>query len=122
MGTGINRIKKAFRDNNLPDPIFRYDSFFRVIFKRKDLLFSFRNRFRLEENPSKRMADILERLFNGEKIDVNEVSRIYSVSNRTIRNDLKKLSRLDLIRSTGTSKNKMYDITALGNRFVSENI
>ena len=28
MGTGINRIKKVFRDNNLPDPIFQYDSFF----------------------------------------------------------------------------------------------
>ena len=122
MGTGINRIKKVFRDNNLPDPIFKYDSFFRVTFKRKDLMFSFRNEYKIEENPAIRMTDILEKLYKRQKVDVNEISKKHSVSDRTIRNDLEKLSELELIQSSGISKDKVYQITAKGDEFTSENI
>ena len=122
MGTGINRIKKVFNDNNLPAPIFKYDSFFRVIFKRKDLLFAFSIQYKIDDAPAKRMTDLLEKLFKRQRIDVNEISKIHSVSDRTIRNDLEKLSELELVRSGGTSKDKTYEITAKGDQFVSENI
>ncbi len=121
MGTGINRIKKSFQDYNLPEPIFKYDTFFTVTLKRKDLLFAFRNNFRIDEVQSKRMVNILHRLYMREKIDVNIISKTHSVTDRTIRNDLEKLSELELIKPKGVTKDKIYEITAKGEEFVSDN-
>ena len=121
MGTGINRIKKSFKDSNLPEPIFKYDTFFTVIFKRRDLLFAFRNKYKIDETQSKRMIDILNRLYKRDKIDVNIISKEHLVTDRTIRNDLEKLSELELIRPQGVTKDKIYEITAKGDEFVSDN-
>ena len=85
-------------------------------------MFSFRNEYKIEENPAIRMTDILEKLYKRQKVDVNEISKKHSVSDRTIRNDLEKLSELELIQSSGISKDKVYQITAKGDEFTSENI
>lgn len=122
MGTGINRIKKSFADNNLPEPIFKFDTFFTVTFKRKDLLFAFKNKFNLDEAPSKRMVDLLYKLYQRQKIDVNVIAKSHTVSDRTIRNDLDKLSELELINSQGASKDRTYKITGKGDVFVSDNV
>lgn len=121
MGTGINRIKKSFQDYNLPEPIFKYDTFFTVIFKRKDLLFAFRNKYKIDEPQSKRMIDVLYKLYKRNKIDVNIISKEHLVTDRTIRTDLEKLSELELIKPQGVTKDKIYEITAKGDEFVSDN-
>ena len=122
MGTGINRIKKAFQDNNLPEPVFKYDTFFTVIFKRKDLLFAFRNKFNTDEMPSKRMVDLLFNLHIRQSINVIDIAKKHSVSDRTIRTDLENLSELGLVNLKGTSKDRTYEITAKGDEFVAENV
>ena len=40
MGTGINRMRELLAANNLPEPEFVYDTFFRVTIKRYDLVFT----------------------------------------------------------------------------------
>lgn len=122
MGTGINRIKKLFEENNLPQPVFKYDTFFTVIFKRKDLLFAFRNKFKIDETQSKRMVDLLSNFYVRQSIDVIDIAKKHSVSDRTVRTDLEKLSEFGLVKFKGTSKNRTYEITAQGDEFVADNI
>ncbi|HET54502.1 MAG TPA: DeoR family transcriptional regulator, partial [Ignavibacteria bacterium] len=121
MGTGINRIKSAFKKENLPDPIFEYNTFFKVIFKRKDIVFAFQKKFDVNKVLAERMTNILTILYRDKNIDIKEVAEIHNVSDRTIRNDLKKLFDLELVLTTGKSKSKKYFITIKGEDFVSEN-
>lgn len=122
MGTGINRIKKLFEENNLPQPVFKYDTFFTVILKRKDLLYAFRNKFKIDEAQSKRMIDLLSNFYVRQSINVSDIAKKHSVSDRTIRTDLEKLSEFGLVKIKGTSKDRTYEITAQGDEFVADNI
>jgi ATP-dependent DNA helicase RecG len=122
MGTGINRIKKLFEENSLPDPVFKYDTFFTVILKRKDMIFAFRNKFKTDETQSKRMVALLSNLYLRQIINVTGLAKKHSVSDRTIRTDLEKLSELGLIKLKGTSKDRTYEITARGDEFVADNM
>jgi len=121
MGTGINRIRKSFIDYGLPEPLFKYDSFFNVVFKRKDLLNAFNHKYNKFSTQSIRMVDILQQLYKRLKIDVKELASKHKVSDRTIRTDLETLSSLGLINTQGKAKDKTYNINASGDDFVATN-
>ena len=68
MGTGINRIRKSFIDYGLSEPVFRYDTFFHVVYKRRDLLNAFNLTYNKSSSQSvKNGVDILQQLYKNDK-------------------------------------------------------
>ena len=113
LGTGVPRIRQAMAEAELPEPEFDFNDFFTIILRRYNIKAEIRKELKLNEYKAARVALILQRL-NDNAFNVEEVALETVSTSRTIRNDMDFLAKKGWITSSGTTKGRQYEISALG--------
>ena len=109
VGTGTNKIIQWCKEWGLPEPEFEYTgTSLVVIFRKSRLTEEYLNT--LDFNDRQKKA--LEFLRKHKRITSKEYAELFGVTDRTARNDLRKLVNKKVIRRTGTSDKTSHYILA----------
>ena len=92
MGTGINKIKRLCKENGNQEPIFEFDSFYTVIFKR------IKGGIKVDE------GILLNIIFKNPGKRTNELAEILETPQRTVEKWIKKLRDGNKIIYKGSNK------------------
>jgi len=103
-GGGIQKMQSASADAGIPEPVFREDQGFSVIF-RKDV---FNRGYLVREGLSERQISAVLYARENEKITNAEYQRIADVSAATARRDLKNLVDRNILKMMGVRKGIYY--------------
>jgi len=123
VGTGINRIRNEMRGAGLAEPVFRWNGFFRVTFRRE--FYGERKRGMMEEaeipegapitrRDNLRLNKILELIYKGKIQRRPDIEEIFSVSFATAQRDIAILKNQGLIDFEGAPKTGRYILTEKG--------
>jgi ATP-dependent DNA helicase RecG len=106
MGTGIRRMKNAAYEANVAEPEFELSGFFKVIFKRNELvsdnITDKKSRNVSDKKRDVRQGKLLELLRQNGTITVNTLAVTLKVSERTILRDLETLRNQERIKRIGS--------------------
>jgi ATP-dependent DNA helicase RecG len=91
MGTGIQRMKNAMADRNLPEPEFDFEGFFIVTLYRNEKLVQRIADFNDEHEENGLEDKIIELMLMDSRITIASLSEILNKSTRTVERHLKKL-------------------------------
>ena len=103
MGTGINKIRALIKDAGLPEPVFEFNGFFTVIFKRVKP-----EKAKLLLNPRQEKA--LEYIKEKGSITRQEYERLLNVSERTALRDLNDLVSREILIMRGKGPATVYTL------------
>jgi len=114
MGTGINRIKNAMKSSNLPVPEFKFyeHSFYTILFDRTRLTIPGKD---LQKDLEKDLQKDLEKLNANQRkiiteirknqhITQKELSKIVGINEKNIRNNIRKLKNMGILKRVGPDK------------------
>jgi predicted HTH transcriptional regulator len=104
MGTGISRIKNALAAAGEPKPVFKFDSFFTVTFKRTAQETAASAQETAQEN-------IISVIRKNPNITRNEIARELNTTPDKIKHLLVKLTKLHRIQHIGATKKGYWQIT-----------
>ncbi len=120
MGTGINRMKKSMKISNLPPPEFKFyeHSFYTNLFDKTKLEISEKD---LGKDLEKDLEKDLGRLNKNQKkiileirknkyITQKELSKIIGINEKNIRNNIRTLKNLGIIRRIGPDKGGYWEL------------
>ena len=120
MGTGINRIKNAMKSSNLPPPKFEFyeHSFYTTLndktkFKRpeKDLRKDLEKDLRKDlKKLNINQRKIITEIKKNQYITQKELSKIIGINEKNIRNNIRKLKDLGIIKRVGPDKGGYWEI------------
>jgi len=99
MGTGISRIKNALTAAGEPEPIFSFDSFFTVTFKRV-----------AQETTDSAQEKILSAIRKNPNITRNEIAKVLNATPDSIKHLLVKLTKSNRIQHIGPTKKGYWQI------------
>ena len=112
LGTGIYRMRQEMIKAELPEPVFSFDGFFTIAFNRvhkpeKAIAVSLNvGTKRLE-----RIMYLLRQLQVSKDLDISKTADRFNVHAKNIRNDLLLLDEKGWIISTGTTRNRTYQLS-----------
>ncbi len=106
MGTGIMRMRKAMKEAGLEEPLFEYDGFFTVTFKRPVAL----NKIRLEENITELEKAILNLMMKDNRTTLEIISQELSKSRKTVQRHIKILEEMGIVAREGSKKKGYWKI------------
>jgi len=105
MGTGINKMKKAMKKADLPEPEFDTNSHFQITLQRKKQ----KKSIELPETElNKRQEKALEYLEEHGKITNREYREINDVPRQTAKRDLSDLVKKEILKQKGKGKGTYY--------------
>ena len=120
MGTGINRIKKALKEANCPEPQFEYDTFFTLGFPRSISLVlpeksvgenvgktTQQTREKTSEKTSEKIIKLLK---TRENYTISELSKKVGVTTRSIERNLSNLQTSGKIKRIGPDKGGHWEV------------
>ena len=125
-GSGINRIKKALSEANLPEPQFLINSFYTIQFKRPgenvgiNVGVKFGVKFGVKGDRRERMVSILLGLYGGQPFNTPNLSEKFDIGTRTIEKDLSFLKSNNLIFFEGAAKTGKYTLTDKARKLIEE--
>ncbi len=99
MGTGINRIKQSLKKAGGPDPVFNFDSFFTVIFKRTQ-----EKTVESEKTVEKTVEKILDSISANPSMTINKLVEETGLSRRGVEWNLDKLKKEGKLERIGPDK------------------
>jgi ATP-dependent DNA helicase RecG len=99
MGTGINKIRKLCKDQNLSLPEFGYDNFFTITFKREGVS---------NEGLNNRHKLIIRAITDNPGINAKNLSETIQIPVSTLERDLKHLIERKIIERKGSKKTGGY--------------
>ena len=112
LGTGIYRMRQAMIKAELPEPVFSFDGFFTITFNRvhkpeKEIALS------LGVSPKRleRMMYLLRQLQAVINLDIPNTAERFNVHEKNVRKDLLLLEEKGWIISTGTTRNRAYQLS-----------
>ena len=109
VGTGTNKIIQWCKEWGLPEPEFEYTgSSLVVIFRKSKLTEEYLKTLDFNDRQNKAM----EFLRKHKKITSKEYAKLFGVTDRTARNDLRQLINKKVIRRAGTSDKTSHYILA----------
>jgi ATP-dependent DNA helicase RecG len=110
MGTGINRIKKAMKLSNLPNPEFKFyeHSFYANLFDRTIITGKEKD---LEKGFEKTVGKIILAIKKNPKITQKELETITGLKRRGIEWNIKKLKKEGRIKRVGPAKGGHWEVT-----------
>jgi len=107
LGTGINRIKQSVKELGKVDVEFSYNTFFTVTFRKKDY-FEKKVTEKVTEKVTGKVTEnqkkILENIAMNPHVTTRELSGIVGISDRKIKENIKKLKENGLLRRIGPAK------------------
>jgi ATP-dependent DNA helicase RecG len=114
-GTGIQRMRDGMRAAGLPEPIFRFSSFFTATFQKQSESEKIKAEI-LPVSPDRldRIYLLLRQLQGKNVVDLAAMSDQLNTSPRAIRRDLEMMQQQGWIVSVGTTSNKTYYLTEKG--------
>jgi len=110
MGTGINRIREAMDKDNLPAPEFKFyeHSFYTSLFDKTKLKIPEKDLQKdLEKDLEKlntNQRKIITEIRKNQYITQKELSKIVDINEKNIRNNIRKLKNLGIIKRVGPDK------------------
>lgn len=117
IGTGINRIKKAVAEHGKGGVEFFYSTFFTVVFEKKD-----QRKVGEKERVTKKVANrvtkkvtenqgqILKSIDKNPNITTKELSKIIGISDRKIKENIKKLKNAGFLKRIGPAKGGYWEV------------
>ncbi|MFQ5455352.1 MAG: ATP-binding protein [Nitrospirota bacterium] len=103
MGTGIKRMRNAMKSAGLPYPKIKTDSFFSITFQRPA--------YNLKDiKVTKNQETILVNMKSNPYITAKELSGIIGISDRKIKENIKKLKEIGLIKRVGSAKGGHWEV------------
>ncbi|MCD6247700.1 MAG: putative DNA binding domain-containing protein [Candidatus Diapherotrites archaeon] len=116
-GTGIMRIRESMKKYRLKPPIIEpHETWFSISFIRPDLQTeSYEQRManvpeNVPENVPKRLAQIITIMRANRNITVPRLARMFMVSEKTIKRDIKKLKEQGRIKRVGSAKGGYWEV------------
>jgi ATP-dependent DNA helicase RecG len=119
LGTGIPRIKQSMLEAGLPEPEFKFDSFFTVVLKRQ-IVAQISARLKMAPKRLEKMLYLLQQLQPGNRLDIAKAAAKYNVTGRSIRKELLFLEQLKLLHAKGSTTNRTYELTDEGKELVEK--
>jgi ATP-dependent DNA helicase RecG len=120
MGTGISRIKNALAAAGEPEPVFQFDSFFTVIFKRatqetvesaQETVESAQETVEsAQETVESAQENILSVIRKNPNITRNEIAKELNATPDSVKHNLVKLTKLHRIKHIGATKKGYWQI------------
>lgn len=111
LGTGINRIRKALKESNLPPPKFEYNhSFFVNLYDKTGVSGELAEKVteKVTKKVTKKVTEnqrkILDNISKNSSITVKELSKIVGISERKIKENTSKLKKKGLLKRIGPAK------------------
>ena len=108
IGTGINRIKESVKKHGKGTVEFIYDSSFKVIFRLKRILVEKVTK-KVTKKVTENQMKILENISNNPYITSRELAVIIGISDRKIKENIKKLKNANLLKRIGPAKGGHWD-------------
>lgn len=107
LGTGINRIKNAVKEHGKVSVKFSYSTFFTVVFK----LGGHRKvGDKVTEKVTENQSKILKSINKNPNITTKELSEIIGISDRKIKENIKKLKNAGFLLRIGPAKGGYWKI------------
>lgn len=114
VGSGIGRMRELMKNAGLKEPVFESDSFFRAIFCRNP-------EYALKKGPEKVTARVTEKVTENQQnilqaidrnrhITVVKLSGIVGISERKIKENIKKLKKRGFLKRIGPAKGGHWEI------------
>ena len=119
LGTGIPRIRQSMLQAGLPEPDFKFDSFFTVVLKRQ-IVAQISARLKMAPKRLEKMLYLLQQLQPGNQLDIAKAAAKYNVTGKSIRKDLLFLEQLKLLYAKGTTTDRTYELTDEGKELVEK--
>ena len=118
LGTGINKIKYLFKAYGLDDPVFEFDTFFTVIFKRKthDAIND-----AINDAIKNRLKEELTFIVSREGTTLASIMDAFKIKRATAQRDMKLLKEGNLIIFSGARRTGKYIITNHLNKLIQGN-
>jgi ATP-dependent DNA helicase RecG len=122
LGTGIPRIRQSMLEAGLPEPDFKFDSFFTVVLARPSEpptphLFG---ELTVPHEQLERMKFLLQQLVIANKLEVAAAAKKLGTTERTVRRDLMALNKMGWIGIEGSTRNRTYRLTEQALKKLSE--
>lgn len=113
IGSGINRMREAMKEANLPEPKFNLEGIFTVTLFRPMAFDKWLGSWsdRLTEN----QREILKAVHNDNKITKPELSKLIGIGETAIDNNLAKLKTLGILYRKGSRKSGQWNINLFPN-------
>jgi len=114
-GTGVQRMRDGMKEAGLLEPTFEFSGFFTIILQRNKVVEKkATDGLQVSADRMQRMLIIAQSLRDSVTFDIVLLSGRFNTSGRTIRRDLEILEQNGWVKSTGTTRNKLYSLTAEG--------
>jgi ATP-dependent DNA helicase RecG len=114
LGTGIERMRSAMKNEGLAVPSFQFDHFFTVTFKRIHDAGNVLLELQVSPDRMKRIAFIMKELYLRQTVDIDKVAAKFKTPPGNIRKDLRKMEKKNWIVSSGATTNRVYQLTNAG--------
>ncbi len=110
MGTGINKIKRLLKEAGLPEPEFKFTTFFTIVFKRPIKIKKDLKKHRLVEGLVENQKKILILIKENSKISKRELSEKIGISTTAIDKNITTLKKKKIIKRVGSAKGGHWEV------------
>ncbi len=114
MGTGINKIKDLLKRAGLPEPVFKFTTFFTIVFKRPTKIKKDLNKQRLVEGLVEGLVENQKKMLilikKNPKISKRELSIKIGISTTAIDKNITTLKKKKFIKRVGPDKGGYWEI------------
>ena len=118
MGTGIKRMRDVMKTSDLPYPKIKSDSFFTITFCRQKYSLKNEDTIKVTERVTVKVTErvtenqriIISKMKKNAYITVKELSDIVGISERKIKENIKKLKQKKAVRRIGSAKSGHWQI------------
>ena len=110
MGTGINKIKRLLKEAGLPEPEFKFITFFTIVFKRPARIKKDLNKQGLVEGLVENQKKILTFIEENPKISKRELSEKIGISTTAIDKNITTLKKKKIIKRVGPAKGGHWEV------------
>ena len=117
IGSGIRRMKSLCLEQGNPEPVFDVNSFFIIKFsfsKKVTEKVTDRVTEKVTDRVTENQEKILESIFKDKLITVKELSKIVGISERKIKENIKKLKQKGLLKRIGPAKGGYWEVIENG--------
>lgn len=110
LGTGINRIKNAMKNEGLPEPIFEYNYSFSITLLDQTRGGSEKNLEKDLEKLTENQRKIINLIKKNPNITQGELSKVINISEKNIRINISKLKQKGFLKRVGPDKGGYWEI------------
>jgi ATP-dependent DNA helicase RecG len=105
MGTGINRIRLALEEADLPEPEFKMSGFFTVLFRRITS-----DKIGINFGINETQCRVLENISNDSTVTIKKIAENLGLSSRSIESNIKDLREKGVLVRQGSKKTGRWQI------------